>query len=1605
MTPLKKTDAVYTAIHSAHKKHRVWQQIVTVLACFVVFCTTYALILPAITMETSTDPNPVFCGDEEHNHTLICYSDPEADLETEDDWTGAVSELDLVNVWSRDLVNVALSQHGYRESSRNFLVSDEGERQGYSRYGAWNEDAYGDWNAAFVGWCMEYAGITGDYVPYFADHSRWLSAMEDLGLLCDEEYTPQRGDIAFSDTDGDGETDRVGIVTDCNDSYIMVIEGDLYRSVAQLKYTDDSAVKYARLDSPYRQHLEDNGLAGPEEYAVPIYTDRFYTDLSGESTVITLEGVLPLDATPRAYPVKASLNGYSVVCSYDISIWLSDGTLYEPNQYVTVSIEKADIPSSSAVYYVPDDGMPEKMTSRPGDDGVCFDADHFSVYAVVGTSPEEITDLNERPVSDSATGFIKNFISDITEIRGNYYSDKVTANIESEFSGILEDDGKLITDKSVLYNGNDYYTFENYGSDEFSVTLSALAQQYAQNYEIRDKAPVDVVMILDISGSMESIGTNNEKRIDVATEALNYFINNLMLLHPENRVGIVVFANSSEVFLPLGRYYVGSGAPSYSGEGTVPSYITCNSGGCTVNNSTYSGIATNSALRRVNTDGKGNYVSSVSVTSKAFCDYGGTFTQSGIARAAEMFLSETNLTYTSTTGDVIKRMPVTLLLSDGEPTFCTEDYTDVLNGDFHGSGIATDTTNPKGIQGYYTILSANYYKGKITDHYQYTDKNGNIDSYFYSVGMGINATGVDAAESSTNSGDHYKRAVLNPHPEEVALLTDTSANNYTINAYQLYQLLGNTYSGSSISIGSTGYSADSSNGYTIMGTSKTPTANVPVSKNPYTDYAYADDGFFSSEYTKLELAEVMDTILVNMMNNDTYIKSFPDSVSNLNFYDKIGNGMQITGDFILRYNGLDYAVSKVSEEGNVTKYQYVGTETVYAYVGSENAYPLSDIKIEVVANDDGTQTVHWFIPAVLVPELAYYQGMNSTDYYQMYPVRLIYKVGLSDESKDAVSNLSEGDSPLVFYTNAWEDTVTYVKFHTNDNNPYYQNRINLSQNKEINVSGTRSTYYESHGATDITDSLGNNGKLVFEYRSVVPDTEGELTNFKADKVWSDGNENHSDDSVGLSLLADGVLYGTAALNEANDWTYIWKNIPKYYTNGEPIDYTVKEIKLPGYQSVVGAPSEDSFVADYEWNNITSFTSGDTVRIVYNGNALANQSGSALTMVAVDENDETQQWTLGTSGSSFTLRNKSTGRYLYASRSGNSYTVSASTSSNAWTLNNMRLRSASYTNRYISINATSGAVSMASSGTTVQPQSLDEITLNGMSVTVTNNKLTASTTTEMIIEKQWLNPDGSPDSERDHDPVTVTLFADGDEYLTVTLSADNGWKTTVADLPVSWSVTPDTPIKWTFEESEVMGYYGVFGDIQENTVTNTVFTDKNGFTNGEAFFITDNSGNALTASGSSVTASAMDPDNDYQKWTAASSGNYFSLRNVGTGTYLYLTRSGYYNNYTYSLGLNSSSQQWQYTGSALRSRAYTSYYLTLDNDSAGVATSGAAVTVGQYENEDENVWQITLTNRSGMELPATGGDALYIYGLCGVTVLGGCLAGCMGYRKKRLERSK
>lgn len=351
-----------TLLHQAAKfklqnrKHKRWQKAVSILACIVVFCTVYALILPALTAEgtphcgieehthtdecyenrlicgkeegegahTHTDEcytqeqtlicgqeegegahthteecydedgnlicgleeneghqhteecyqteniltcdqeesaghqhtaecyeRVLTCGKEEHTHTLACYSDPNADVEDADTWQNSVSSVSLTGNWGNDLAAIAQTQIGYRESTSNYNVAEDGATMnGYTRYGAWAGDPYRDnWSAQFTDFCLSYAGIPTSAMVQPSDCWEWAPVSK-------EGYTPNTGDLIILDGNQDGTPDHAGIVLNANDAQVTTVIGDSDKEVKQNTYNLDNAIIVGYVTMPRNPNFD-----------------------------------------------------------------------------------------------------------------------------------------------------------------------------------------------------------------------------------------------------------------------------------------------------------------------------------------------------------------------------------------------------------------------------------------------------------------------------------------------------------------------------------------------------------------------------------------------------------------------------------------------------------------------------------------------------------------------------------------------------------------------------------------------------------------------------------------------------------------------------------------------------------------------------------------------------------------------------------------------------------------------------------------------------------------------------------------------------------------------------------------------------------------------------------------------------------------------------------------------------------------------------------------------------------------------------------------------------------------------------------------------------
>ena len=211
------------------------------------------------------------CSLEEHTHSLACYSDHNADLETAAEWESRLPA--LTGDRAVDLVLVAESQLGYKESKANYEVMEDNSIAGYTRYGAWYGNPYGAWSGMFVSFCMNYANIPQSVFPYDADCQRWADTLAQWGRYVSAgDYMPKAGDIVFLDLDEEQGIDHAGIVKSVlEEGTITTVEGDSKDEVRYGSYgfSGGNIVGYGVLPEEHREeaageHTENAENPGEE---------------------------------------------------------------------------------------------------------------------------------------------------------------------------------------------------------------------------------------------------------------------------------------------------------------------------------------------------------------------------------------------------------------------------------------------------------------------------------------------------------------------------------------------------------------------------------------------------------------------------------------------------------------------------------------------------------------------------------------------------------------------------------------------------------------------------------------------------------------------------------------------------------------------------------------------------------------------------------------------------------------------------------------------------------------------------------------------------------------------------------------------------------------------------------------------------------------------------------------------------------------------------------------------------------------------------------------------------------------------------------------------
>ena len=334
--------------------------------------------------EACRDENgELVCGTEEHTHSLACYADPGADVETAELWEQTFAGVTLTGNWRQDTLAIAETQLGYAESTKNYVVAEDGETvKGYTRYGAWCGEPYGDWNVMFLTFCLHYAGVEG--VPPDRDCGGWVTSWADAFEPA-QSHTPAVGDLVLFDRDGDGTADRAGLVAQITDSGFAAMEGDAEDAVRLLTYGADDPGILGYINLP----------EGPKEFTLTAQTENGITvTITGESASlpypareITVTVTEVTDGERRT--IRDQILGEEQAepeRSYllDITLWHGEEEI-EPTGSVTVTFSGIDTEGLyPKVYHIDTNAQTATdMEAKTGENGdVTVDTNHFSYYEV-----------------------------------------------------------------------------------------------------------------------------------------------------------------------------------------------------------------------------------------------------------------------------------------------------------------------------------------------------------------------------------------------------------------------------------------------------------------------------------------------------------------------------------------------------------------------------------------------------------------------------------------------------------------------------------------------------------------------------------------------------------------------------------------------------------------------------------------------------------------------------------------------------------------------------------------------------------------------------------------------------------------------------------------------------------------------------------------------------------------------------------------------------------------------------------------------------------------------------------------------------------------------
>lgn len=646
--------------------------------------------------------------------------------------------------------------------------------------------------------------------------------------------------------------------------------------------------------------------------------------------------------------------------------------------------------------------------------------------------------------------------------------------ISTRYSGRVWADKSVSAGDSVTFSGVDengdetaYSLEKKYGGD-FLVTYSAMAT--SQEITQLPKIPVDVVFVLDFSGSMnwgqrsqETVeGTPAEaqaaSRLQAMVDSLNTTIATLVEDNPENRIGIAVFNGTASTLLKL----------------TSAREMT------DVSNGEYLEI-TRFDPYDSSTKHEANATAHCNINGKSADTAGGTNIQAGMDLGMSMLTGiDSAYTYEGTT---YTRIPNVVLMSDGAPTSFSsaDDATwypegnrrpesgtlirndnnsqfDVDSDTITESGswwdnLASDTiigrgdtSNPHSADGFMALLTASYKKNQITASYrQQASANNapNADNAYcrvYTIGF--------STDQQTPAMQEMVDVVLNPESTALGANSNVSQVREVSQAWDNYRRNRETIVHGELGNNSGNYA------YRVEIPHNDP-------NNPDSLY-YVDRYFAATNSDELNNAFQQITSAITdsakIPTETTGGTQTPLHDGYITYTDPIGDYMEVKGITGLLFGNTKFVVSHQSDtqENGATVTTYTlntqadgkGTDSVESALYSNLS--VNNIIIRVSRdNTTGKQELTVQIPAALIPLRINYVTVKSdgttvsnnpeeTYTNNVYPLRLVYEVGVAGGVVDGNGSIVEGDGTWNSSTGSFNGVAkSYLTSHSDGSNSVY----------------------------------------------------------------------------------------------------------------------------------------------------------------------------------------------------------------------------------------------------------------------------------------------------------------------------------------------------------------------------------------------------------------------------------------------------------------------------------------------------------------------------------------------------------------------------------------